>query len=200
MAQARPDPILLLVVPQDLTRDMMFAMHSSFEGGHQGIIRTYNKLKPRYYWRGMFADVQRFVLACTDCSTGKGQPWIRGKSPGNLLPLYPFHVVSMDFVTDLPKTSAGIPSCCCSKTCSGYVLCKPLPNRMADTVAQAYESVVYQRFGASAEIRHDETQYSCQRFSELSTDYLDNDRGQRFANSGFPKWSLSVIRELFSNN
>ncbi|DAZ93405.1 TPA: hypothetical protein N0F65_009724 [Lagenidium giganteum] len=57
-----------------------------------------------------------FVVVCSasewlrtfkTCSNGKGRPWIRGLSPGNILPLYPFHVVSMDFVINLPSTTRG---------------------------------------------------------------------------------------------
>ena len=38
-----------------------------FLGAHLGRDKTYEKLKKRYYWKGMFGDVQDFILKCTPC-------------------------------------------------------------------------------------------------------------------------------------
>jgi hypothetical protein len=62
----------------------------------KGVIRTYYKLCRLYYWPGLYAAVERYVLQCTDCSTGKGKPQFRGSSPGNITPTRPMQVVSMD--------------------------------------------------------------------------------------------------------
>ncbi|OWY91261.1 reverse transcriptase, partial [Phytophthora megakarya] len=39
---------------------------------------------------------------------------------------------------------------------SGYVMCKPMSSTTAQDVAEAYEEQVFQRFGASSMIRHDQ--------------------------------------------
>ncbi|POM71494.1 Reverse transcriptase [Phytophthora palmivora] len=86
------------------------------EGGHQGITRTYEKLRPEFYWHGMYADVEGFVKECVDCTSGKGRPQNPGPSPGNIEPRRPFEVVSISF-----------------DAFSGFVMCKP----MSSTTAQA---------------------------------------------------------------
>ncbi|KAK1928479.1 hypothetical protein P3T76_016044 [Phytophthora citrophthora] len=55
----------------------------------------------------MYADVERFVKEWVDCASGKGRPPNPGPSPGNIEPSRPFEVVSMDFVTHMPKSARG---------------------------------------------------------------------------------------------
>ncbi|POM57599.1 LOW QUALITY PROTEIN: Reverse transcriptase, partial [Phytophthora palmivora] len=91
------DLVAKLVVPETLQRDLMHHYHSSLEGGHQGIGRTYHKI------RAHFHSVQRYVGQCIDCETGKGRPTIHGESPGNLRATYPFQIIGMDHIPSLPR-------------------------------------------------------------------------------------------------
>ncbi|POM65522.1 Reverse transcriptase [Phytophthora palmivora] len=97
----------------------------------------------KFYWLGMYADVERFVKKCVDCASGKRRPPNPGPSPGNIEPSRPFEVVSMDFVTHMPKSAR-------------YVMCKPMSVTTAQDVAEAYEERVFRNFGASSLIRHDQ--------------------------------------------
>ncbi|KAE9082372.1 hypothetical protein PF010_g21612 [Phytophthora fragariae] len=60
---------LRLVVPAGLREDLLYLCHEDFQGGHQGITRTFERLRREYYWLGMYADVERFVKECVDCVT-----------------------------------------------------------------------------------------------------------------------------------
>ena len=73
-----------------------------------------------------------------------------------MVPEYPFHTLGMDFAVEMPISTRGN-TVLCVWVCwfIGYVICKALPDRKAHTVACAYESDVYRRFGASAQVRHD---------------------------------------------
>jgi hypothetical protein len=86
---------------------MLQYAHEDYQGGHQGITRTHEKLRSEFYWPGMYANVQRFVSECVDCASGKGRPPNAGPSPGNIEPRRPFELVSMDFVTPMPKSARG---------------------------------------------------------------------------------------------
>jgi len=55
----------------------------------------------------MYAAVEVFVKECLDCASGKGRPPNPGPSPGNIEPRRPFELVSMDFVTHMPKSYRG---------------------------------------------------------------------------------------------
>ncbi|OWZ12869.1 reverse transcriptase [Phytophthora megakarya] len=98
---------LRLVVLVTLREDILHYAHEDFQGGHQGIKRTHEKLRYEFYWPGMYADVERHVKECVDCASGKGHPSNPGPSPGNIEPRRPFEVVSMDFVTHMPKSERG---------------------------------------------------------------------------------------------
>ncbi|POM61219.1 hypothetical protein PHPALM_29801, partial [Phytophthora palmivora] len=126
-------------------------------GGHQGIMRTYEKLRSEFYWHGMYADVEIFVKECVDCASGKGRPQNPGPSPGNIEPKRPFEVVSMDFVTHLPKSDRGNTFLLLFQdSFSGFVMCKPMSSTTAQDVAEVYEEQVFRRFGASSMLRHDQ--------------------------------------------
>ncbi|OWZ09716.1 LOW QUALITY PROTEIN: reverse transcriptase [Phytophthora megakarya] len=65
-------------VPATLRDDVLHYAHEDFQGGHQGIKRTHDKLCSEFYWPGMYADVERYVErhvnVCVDCASGKGHP------------------------------------------------------------------------------------------------------------------------------
>ena len=153
----RVDHQLRLVVPTTLVMDVLSVAHSELSGGHQGITRTYLRLKQEYYWPGMFSDVERYVNECMDCVTARGRPNHRGHSPGNILPNGPFRCVSMDFVIPLPKSFRGNTALLLFQCMfSGYVICKTMSKTTAEDCAEAFMEVVYQRFGACEILRHDQ--------------------------------------------
>ncbi|OWZ06782.1 reverse transcriptase [Phytophthora megakarya] len=132
---------LRLVVPSSLREDMLHHAHEDFQGGYQGITRTHEKLRTEFYWPGI----------------GKGAPPNAGPLPGNIEPRYPFEAVSMDFMTHMPGSARGNTFLLFFQDMfSGYVMCKPMSSTTAQDVAEAYEEQVFQRFGASSMIRHDQ--------------------------------------------
>ena len=99
--------LLRLVVPETLQRDFLHHYHCSVEGAHQGVSRTFAKIKRFFYWRSMYRSVQEYVGSCTDCETGKGAPRIHGSSPGNVKATYPFQIIAMDHIPSLPRSHRG---------------------------------------------------------------------------------------------
>ncbi|GMF41719.1 unnamed protein product [Phytophthora fragariaefolia] len=146
-----------LVIPDALRSDILHYAHEDFQGGHQGITRTYEKLCSEFDWPGMYADVEHYVKECGDCTSGKGRPPNEGPSPGNIEPRRPFEVVSMDFVTHMPESERGNTFLLLFQDAfSGFVMCKPMRSTTAQDVAEAYEECVFRRFGASPMVRHDQ--------------------------------------------
>ena len=158
-----------LVVPVSMRSDVLHIAHADFQGGHQGVRRTFERLRKEYQWRGMYRDVERYVKECVDCETSKGRPRNPGPSPGNLAPQYPFHIVSMDHVGPLPVSSQGNTYILLFQDMfSGYIMCKAVPDTGAASTAEAYEEVVFRRFGASSYIRHDQgTGFMSEVFEEF---------------------------------
>ncbi|OWY95325.1 reverse transcriptase [Phytophthora megakarya] len=141
--------MLRLVVPSTMIQEVLQNCHDSLEGGHQGIARTFYRVKLDYYWIGLYADVARHVRSRPDCSSSKSRPTICGYSPGNILAERPFQVVSMDFVIPLPKSRRGNTALLlfqCAFT--GHDCSESSPSCRR-------EECVYRRFGAPSLIRHD---------------------------------------------
>ncbi|KAG2762713.1 hypothetical protein PC116_g15470 [Phytophthora cactorum] len=80
---------LRLVVPTTMIQEVLQNSHDSLEGGHQGVVRTFQRVKSDYYWTGLYADVEKHVKSCPDCSSSKSRPQLRGFSPGNVLAEHP---------------------------------------------------------------------------------------------------------------
>ncbi|GMF50605.1 unnamed protein product [Phytophthora fragariaefolia] len=145
-----------LLVPTSMVQEVLQSCHDSLEGGHQGIVRTFHRVKADYYWIGLYADVERHVRSCPDCSSSKSRPQLRGYSPGNILAERSLQIVPMDFVIPLPKSRRGntaLPLFQCAF--NGFVTAKAMSDTSALCVAQAFEECVYRRFGAPSLVRHD---------------------------------------------
>ena len=145
-----------MVIPRALRVEILMEYHNSKIGGHQGVMRTYERIRSLYYWPSLFKDVQNWVLACGDCQSGKGNPSLRVHSPGNIVPQYPAQVVSMDLTAALPLTPRGYKYLMmCQLMFSGYVIAIPLKTKSALEVAKGYYQHVFLRFGASEALRSD---------------------------------------------
>ena len=96
-----------LCVPKDEQAPLLSEVHDKItEGAHAGYHKTYNKLASTFYWPKMSRDVKKFVVSCDICQ--KAKP--RKHAPVGMLqplpiPEKPFEVVTMDFITELPKSN-----------------------------------------------------------------------------------------------
>ncbi|OWZ17603.1 reverse transcriptase [Phytophthora megakarya] len=145
-----PEMSLRLVVPTTMIQEVLHNCHDSIEGGHHGVVRSYQRVKHDYYWIGLYADVEKHVKLCLDCSS------LQGYSPGNVLAERPFQVVPMDFVIPLPRSRRGNTALLlwqCSFT--GFVIAKAMSDTDTLTLAKVFEECIYRRFGAPSLIRHD---------------------------------------------
>ncbi|GMF56390.1 unnamed protein product [Phytophthora fragariaefolia] len=150
------DLVTRLVIPETLQEDVLHHYHSRLEGGHQGIGRTYQRIRVHFHWRGLYRSVQQYVGQCADCETGKGRPTMEGESPGNLQATYPLQTIAMDHIPSLPKFYKGNTELLIwIDLFAGYVIAKASASRTAQTIAENYEECVYRQFGASEVIRHD---------------------------------------------
>ncbi|GFV69571.1 transposon Ty3-I Gag-Pol polyprotein [Trichonephila clavipes] len=74
-----PDGKLWLpVIPKHLRADILRHFHDAPTAGHLGFAKTYDRIRKRFYWPGMYRNVVRFpksahgnkwIIVCTDYST-----------------------------------------------------------------------------------------------------------------------------------
>ena len=75
--------------------------------GHEGIYKTYHRLKPNYYWKGMNRDINLYIKCCPKCQMYKRQKQNENVENIPTKPGYPFSRVGLDLVGPLPRTKTG---------------------------------------------------------------------------------------------
>ena len=58
---------VVLFLPQHLVREVLEEAHGSLLSGHDGTLKTKERIFSCYYWPGMDADIQDFVKSCHGC-------------------------------------------------------------------------------------------------------------------------------------
>ena len=97
---------LQLVIPNFLRKPVIEEIHSGYFGGHLGIDKTYDKLRSRYYWSGMYRDVVHFLKTCVACNMRK----LRREKPllqAMPIPKYPFEQIAIDTAGPFPESFQG---------------------------------------------------------------------------------------------
>jgi hypothetical protein len=96
------------VIPEHLKVVIMRQFHDEPTAAHLGIQRTWKRIRTRFYWTQLYADVKKFVLSCESCQAYK-KP--KGKIAGLMMkpeiPTYPFEKVGIDFVGPFPRATSG---------------------------------------------------------------------------------------------
>ena len=72
--------------------------------GHEGLYKTYNRLKRDYYWKSMKKDVHNFIKSCHRCQLYRPQLLNKNVESIATPPGYPFSRVGLDLVGPLPIT------------------------------------------------------------------------------------------------
>ncbi|GKA89877.1 putative reverse transcriptase domain-containing protein, partial [Tanacetum coccineum] len=90
----------------DLRELIMYESHKSKYSVHPGSDKMYQDLKKLYWWPNMKAEIATYVSKCLTCAKAEYQ------KPSGLLvqpviPVWKWENITMDFITNLPKTSTG---------------------------------------------------------------------------------------------
>jgi hypothetical protein len=95
----------LQVVRRFEIEGVMYMMHDHALSAHFGINATYERIKERYYWKGIKNDVETYVKTCNQCQK-RGKP--KGKNELHSIKVKePFYQIGIDFVGPLPQTQKG---------------------------------------------------------------------------------------------
>ncbi|GFX80227.1 retrovirus-related Pol polyprotein from transposon 297 [Trichonephila clavipes] len=95
-----PDGKLWLpVIPKHLRADILRHFHDAPPQDTFGFAKTYDRIRKRFYWPGMYRNVVRYVMHCRECQRRKSVPQ---RPPGRLVPIppaiAPFHRIGIDLL------------------------------------------------------------------------------------------------------
>ena len=93
----------------DLQREIFDEAHNAPYAMHPRTTKMYNTMKPHFWWPGMKKDVAEFTARCLTCQQVKVEHQaLAGKLHPLSIPEWKWEKITMDFVTNLPKTQKGI--------------------------------------------------------------------------------------------
>jgi hypothetical protein len=81
-------------------------MHYVPYAGHPGYQKTIATVKSQYYWPGMKKEVADFIAKCLECQKVNAEHrHLTGLLHSLPIPEWRWEVVTMDFITKLPRTN-----------------------------------------------------------------------------------------------
>ncbi|GFX68290.1 hypothetical protein TNCV_2816651 [Trichonephila clavipes] len=146
-----PDGKLWLpVIPKHLRADILRHFHDAPTAGHLGFAKTYDRIRKRFYWPGMYRNVVRYVMHCRECQRRKSVPQ---RPPGRLVPIppaiTPFHRIGIDLLGRFPKSAHGNKwIIVCTDYSTRYAITKALPTAEVDEIAKFLLEEIVLRHGA----------------------------------------------------
>ena len=81
--------------------------HDKPLGGHNGVNRTYKRIKLNFKWPNMFKDIKRYIKKCDVCKRNKTTTYTKEPMVITSTAKVPFEKISMDIVGPLPTTNSG---------------------------------------------------------------------------------------------
>jgi len=147
----------LIVLPSELRNQVLDELHASNASGHMGRNKTLPKVRDRYYWAGMAADVRSYLRRCVGCAQKKG-PQKRHRAP---LQQYrvgaPLERIAIDILGPLTRTDKGneyilVVGDYWTKWMEAYAI----EDQQAETVANKLVNEFVCRFGVPRELHSDQ--------------------------------------------
>ncbi|GFX69071.1 retrovirus-related Pol polyprotein from transposon 297 [Trichonephila clavipes] len=112
----------LPVIPKHLRADILRHFHDAPTAGHLGFAKTYDRIRKRFYWPGMYRNVVR---------------------------LAPFHRIGIDLLGRFPKSAHGNKwIIVCTDYSTRYAITKALPTAEVDEIAKFLLEEIVLRHGA----------------------------------------------------
>jgi len=146
-----------IYVPPNCRPLVLNSCHDSPSSGHLGIKKTLNLLNRNFWWPSSSNDTKDYVRSCEICCRSKSS---RHKPYGFLNPLdipnRPWSSISMDFLTDLPKSNGF--TCILVVTDRLTKMCHliPFPNIPSATdTASAFLNQIFRYHGLPDDILSD---------------------------------------------
>ncbi|GFV91580.1 retrovirus-related Pol polyprotein from transposon 412 [Trichonephila clavipes] len=95
-----------LVLPRSRIPEVLKELHGSPTGGHFGVMKTLHRVRERFFWGKVRADVEQWCKSCDACSARKG-PKIRSRGKLHRYNVgAPFERIAFDILGPLPKTAS----------------------------------------------------------------------------------------------
>ena len=135
------------IVPQSLVQRVIKIFHDN--RGHQGISRTINMMKRRFWFRKMQEQVNTYVNKCLLCCQHATHK-IKYESKHLPIPNKPFDGICLDCVGPLERSKRNFKwILTCIDLHSSFMIAVPMKSKSADDVIHAYVETILPQIGPS---------------------------------------------------
>ena len=150
----RANEVPLRVVGDSVTKTQVLKeFHDTLWAGHRGIWATYTKVKERYWWKGLYKDVEEFVSSCVECQL---QSKIRHRD--ELHPTYPLaiHFQWMIDLVAMPNAMWGMKYLVLAREeLSNFVEGRALRTKTTENVCRFILEDIFSRYGNIGRLKAD---------------------------------------------
>jgi hypothetical protein len=147
-----------LYVPDSMKPEILKENHD--EMGHFGYAKSLNRLKIRYFWPRMGAEVKKYVQSCEVCRTSKDTfPKNKPEMGSPKISSFPWQVISLDFMGELPRSKKGNKFILVvSDWFSKFSLAIPTRTQDSKVVVEFLENNVFLKYGVPQVVINDNAQ------------------------------------------
>jgi hypothetical protein len=148
-ALSRSPVVMTVITFNEKQYKILKEMHECPVGGHQGIQRTYDKLKMYVTWLGMFQDVENYIRKCEVCQKNKFTgPHVQAPFQETDTQHQPWDKLYLDIVGALNVTDEGHKYILtCQDNLSKYLLAIPMMMQTADVVSLTFLHHIMLQYG-----------------------------------------------------
>jgi len=144
-----PVVMSVLIASKENQQKIVKEMHECPIGGHQGVQRTYERLKLYVTWPGMFHDVEEYIRKCEVCQKNKYTgPYVKAPFQETDTQYHPWDKIYLNTVGPLPITNEGYKYILTSQdNLSKYLIAIPTMTQTADEVSLNFLRHVVLHYG-----------------------------------------------------
>lgn len=131
--------------------------HDAPLGGHQGVIRSFKRIKQRYKWKNMMKDIVTYIKKCPKCQKNKYGKNTKIPMKITTTSSIPFEKIFLDICGPLPISDNNNRYILTMQDdLSKYSLALPMENAEANTVAKIFVTELICRHGTPQSILTDQ--------------------------------------------
>lgn len=147
----------VLLVDQTDIQNALHQYHEGTLGGHQGVLRTYNRMRYYVKFKNMLTTIKKYIKSCNQCQRNKSKQKIKLPMCLTTTSSAPFEKIFLDiFSLTSPSHSGNKCVLTLQDDLSKFSQAFPLPNQEANTVARALVENFICVFGAPKYILTDQ--------------------------------------------
>jgi hypothetical protein len=155
-SNTRDDKYKQIVLPKSLRAEILYLCHDNVIGGHLGFLKTYEKVRERFWWPKMKEEIAYWVNSCEDCQSRKGSA--RESTFSEPISIgEPFDMLGVDIMGPLPTTKNGHKYIVVfTEYLTKWVEAFPIVDADSVTVAKLLVEQVICRYGAPRKLLSDQ--------------------------------------------